>query len=188
MPDPLMRVSHLSSNLTALDALGDEIAARIRERCAAEIQTIETSIRTAWLPIELDVALTAAVEDIAGVEGARKWGRDAIAESGRGPLLGPILSALHRLGVSPHAALRRVPYGWTLIYRHCGDVRYEHVDEGAAAIVVEGVPEAMRELSYLRGIAAALDGVVELGGGEEIFTQLSVDGDVVRFDCRWSQR
>lgn len=182
-----MRASHLASNVKALDALGDEASARIRERCAKPIATIEASIRTAWLPLELDVSLTGAVEEIAGLERARRWGRDAIAESGRGPLLGPILTALRRVGLSPHAALRRVPYGWTLIYRHCGAPRYERVDEGAAAIVVDGVPEAMREPSYLRGIAAALDGVVELGGGVETFTELSVDGDVVRFDCRWSR-
>ncbi|MGE0785963.1 MAG: hypothetical protein AB7S26_09765 [Sandaracinaceae bacterium] len=191
MPDPLMRASHLLSNVHALSDLGADVEEQVRERCGDVITEIEGAVRVAWMPLELDVRLTQTVYDLCGPERLREWGHAAITKSTEGPLLGPIVEGLRRLGMTPTTALRRVPYGWDLIYRHCGEVRFEGEEEPpehgehTVRLTVAHTPALLRGRSYLIGIAGAFDGVIAFGGGREGRSDHVVDGDVVTFHCRW---
>ncbi len=189
MGEPLMRVSHMQSNVEALRDLGAVDEARVREAAADQVLAIEQAVRVAWLPVELDLVLTEAVEAVCGEQRLRRWGRDAIAKSGDGPLLRPFVNALQRVGLTPHAALKRVPYGWNLVYKDCGKVRYERVGDTEALLVHEGAPELMCESApYLVGIAGSFDGVMQIVGGRGCHARAEVvEPGVVHYPCRWSR-
>lgn len=182
-----MRVSHLQSNVLALKALGPAEEAQIRKMAADEIAQIEDSVRVAWLPLALDVVLTEAVGAVCGEERLRQWGRDAIVKSGEGPLLRPFFSALRRVGLTPHAALKAVPYGWKVVYENCGEVRYKNVSETEGAIVHENVPMMMHQsLAYLIGTAGALDGAMAIVGDRSATATVEViEPNAVNYACRW---
>ncbi len=180
-----MRASHLHSNLEALSILEPADEAAIRARAADAIAEIEASVRTAWLPLPLDVALTAAVEAVVGPDGLRAWGREAILESASGPLLGPVRSALVSLGLNPLRTLKRAPSAWGLIYRHCGALRFEARGEREAALLLDDAPPAMRDPTYLRGIEGAFEAAIAIGGGEEARARFEGLGEPLELVCTW---
>lgn len=181
-----MRASHLHSNVRAIEALGEADAKRVRTRCREAIREVEDALRVAWLPLELDVAITGAVHAVCGEARLRRWSADAIAATARGPLLRPMLAALQRMGLTPHTALKRAPYAWTLIYKHCGAVRYETDGPLAASLWIEGGPAPLLEDAYLRGMAGTFDGVLEIGGGADGRCEVERHDRGVRLACTWS--
>ncbi|MDQ3033619.1 MAG: hypothetical protein M3Y87_14465 [Myxococcota bacterium] len=173
---PQMRASHLKSNLESLADLGVEHEQAVRSAVADVVRQIEESSRVAWLPLELDLELTDAVDRHVGRERMKRWGREAIARSAQGPLLRPLMLGLQAMGLTPHTALKRAPYAWTLIYRGCGDLEYQHAGEREIVLVHDRVPTAMlRSTSYLHGIAGAFDGAIEIGGGLDIESEVEHD-------------
>lgn len=185
---PQMRASHLKANVESLADLGPAAERAIRARCAEAIDTIEDAVRTAWLPLEVDVELTGAVDQVCGRERLHRWSRDAIARSAQGPLLGPFLKTLTALGLTPHAALRLAPKAWTTIYRHCGDLRYERVGEREALLLQTDAPPVMLDgEAYLHGIAGAFEGAVEVAGAPETRAAIETRPALrqVRYVCTW---
>ena len=183
-----MRASHLLSNVGALGSLGAQAAAQIREQAATPIAEIERSIRTAWLPLQLDIELTDAIEAAVGRERMRDLAREAIAVSAEGPLLGPFVRALHAVGLSPHAAFRVAPKAWKGVYRYCGELEVERTGEREVTITQREAPaEILESDSYAHGIAAAFEGVVLIAGGRE--PRASMERVAVhrriRYSCGW---
>lgn len=185
VPDPLMRASHVRSNIEALSDLGEEAEREIRARCADVIAAVEESISLSWLPLELDVALTGAVHAVCGADALNRWSRDAITKSSDGPLLRPILSALRRIGLSPGLILKRVPYGWSLIYRHCGEMSFVSDEAATGELRLADAPRAMRGSVYLDGISGAFEGLMTIGGVEGVCEHRTDASGLVRFVNRW---
>lgn len=181
-----IRASHLKANLQALRDLGPELAGRVRDEVREVIQAVEQSVGVAWLPIELDVELTEAVDRIAGRERMREWSRTSMAKLTEEPLLRPILSTLKRLGLTPHTALKYVPYGWGLAYRAAGGIEYQHLGGREAALVNTGAPPAvLASPSYVHGSAAAYEGIILIAGGRAPAVQVEVEGTDARYLCLW---
>ncbi|MFK7991969.1 MAG: hypothetical protein AB8I08_38485 [Sandaracinaceae bacterium] len=176
----------MRSNVASLGRLGDDAEIVRRERHDV-IRQIEASVRTAWLPVELDISLGHSVFRTCGLAGYLEYCRQAILESTRGPLLGPIRSALMRVGLGPAHALKRLPAGWDLIYRGAGQLVLEGTPkDGRGTMVLRGLPLAMRDNVYLRGIAASLDGVLIVTGGHATRSELTLSGDEAHFELSWS--
>ncbi len=175
----------MRSNVTALSRLGAE-GLRVREDCDAVIATIESSVRTTWLPVELDVALSNRVVHRCGEKRFAAWCRNAIAESAKGPLLEPLMSGLTRLGFGPRHAVRRLPGGWNLIYRNCGTLRIDREWDGGAVIVIDDVPELVRDHHYATGIGAAFEGVALLIGARSARSDLTERGQALHFELTWT--
>ena len=173
--------------MQTLSKLGRAVEEEIRERCASVIDQIESAVTVSWMPVELDVALSEAVDDVAGRDAYWSWGQQAILESARGPLLGPLLSGLQRLGLGPTHAIRRLRGGWGLIYRDCGEISV-HADSGArrGRVSVTEIPTVFQNDPYLVGIAAAFDGVIMAVGGRDTRVEFERQGPHVTFDLRWS--
>lgn len=187
---PEMRASHIDSNLRALAALGPERERIIREQVPEVVRAVEDASRVAWLPLEMDIRLTDAVERACGRERMKRWARDAIERSAEGWLLRPVLVGLTALGLSPEVALKRVPAGWSLVYRDCGVLHYEHADEHGITIVHSDVPESMLAcLTYLEGIAGAFEGVAELGGAKQVRSSVEIERGQRRvfYRCDWAR-
>lgn len=183
---PAMRASHMQSNLTSLAEFGPEAEAEIRRRAADAVQPIEEAVRVAWLPIELDEQINVAIVAVAGEEGLRRSARRSMAVSVDGPLFGPLHRAAVALGLTPFSPLKRVPYGWTLVYRNCGRFTYERHGPAAAVLTHHDPPPVMRDSHpYQVGIAGSYEGVMVIGGAKSCRCEIEVGGDVVRYLCRW---
>lgn len=185
-----MRASHIDSNLRSLAALGEERQRAILAQVPEVVRAVDTASRVAWLPLELDVQLTDAVERTCGREPMKRWARDAITRSAEGWLLRPVLVGLSALGITPEGALQRVPSGWPLVYRDCGEVHYQHADPHGITLVHSDVPAAMIESpTYLQGIAGAFEGVAEIGGARQVRSSVDVDRErgLVFYRCEWAR-
>lgn len=180
-----MRASYLISNLKALERLGPADERAVRERVPDVIREIEQSVSIAWLPLELDVSMTEAVEEVCGGVRLRRWCAEAMADSMSGPLLRPMLAAVQRMGITPHTALRRVPYGWKLIYKGCGTLTYTQLDTRSSQIVLVGAPPQMVGDTYLNAIAGTFEGVIEVAGCAYGATEITKRGGNVVFECEW---
>lgn len=189
MPElPEMRASHLKSNVESLSELGAESDRAIRHAVADVVRTIEEASRVAWLPLELDVRLTEAVAAACGLESTKRWSSGAIVRSADGPLLRPLIHGLQAMGLTPATALKRAPYAWGLIYRGCGELRFEPEGEREIVLTQDDAPDAMlASRTYCEGIAGAFDGAVQIAGGRQPRSVVEIDPTLrcVRYRCRW---
>ena len=187
---PEMRASHLQSNVQSLGMLGPEHERAIREEVADVVRAVESASRVAWLPLELDIQLTAAVERACGRERMKRWARDAIERSAETWLLRPVVVGLSALGLTPPGALKRLQTGWSLMYRTCAAVHYEHADEHGITLVHTDAPDAMiGDLTYLEGIAGAFEGIAEVGGATHVRSTVEIERDrcVVFYRIDWAR-
>jgi hypothetical protein len=163
MGDPSMRASYIKDNVAALALLGDA-AARIEARVPDVIATVAAASKLEWMPLQLDIALTAAVFAESGRDGVRAWSRRALLQSLQGPLLKPILDgAVTLFGLSPPALLKRSPLIWKQIYRDCGLLHIEEPERHVVNVVIAGVPTLISDdVGYLEGTAGAFEAVLEL--------------------------
>ncbi len=185
MAIPLMRASHMQANVTALAKLGAAESKAVRERCSGVFEEIEASIRTAWLPLELAMEFVNAVVDVCGVERYLEWSRGGIRESADGPLLGPVLSTLRRMSVSPHRALAVVPSGWQLIYRNAGTLTHRRVSPREGEIVLRDADLMLQSEVYVLGVAASFDEALALASGVNSHTSVDLDKRLAIFRVRW---
>ncbi len=96
-----------------------------------------------------------------------------------------MLAAAQRMGLTPHAALRRAPYAWKLIYRHCGALKYTELDSRRCSLVLTGAPPEMTGDIYLNAIAGTFEGVIEIAGCTYSATEFTKRGGTVSFECEW---
>jgi hypothetical protein len=184
-----MRASHLRSNLEEINRMPEPARSGIRDKISPDVlEQVANSVSVAWLPVECDVDITRAVVDVLGVEGNRRWSRDALLRSANGPLLKPILDGASALfGLTPHALYKVAPRGFGMIYRNIGEVRYEVVGELRARIVHEEILPSLLEVPwYLEGIAGAFEaGYVFLGLEGEVHLELDVAQRTAHYDIHW---
>jgi hypothetical protein len=134
--------------------------ARIREASAFD-----------WLPLALDLELSAALEAELGPDSARACARTSVLETVRSPLLDPLLRGVQALfSLEPASLLRQAPRAWKTVYRDAGEVRYE-IGEGAERVLrfSELPREVVGNRLYLESIAGAF---------ESLYTLCKVEGSV----------
>lgn len=181
-----MRAGHLRSSLSALSALGTDDARRIRERLGESVQQMEGPLRISWVPIEHAVELCDAVDGVCGPDRMWAWSREAILETTRGPLLGPLLEGFKRLGLGPGQVFRRLEGGWNLVHRHCGVVGLaEQQGPSQGIVVLEEIPQAVRSRSYLAAIGASLEAIITTLGAQEAEVDVELMESTAQFDIRW---
>lgn len=159
-----MRASYVKENLAAVDGLGAAESRRVRARITpATIARIDTAVRTEWLPVEIDVELTEAVDAELGEEMLVEQNRRSFLAAFQGPLLKPILSSAIALsGATPGALLRFASSAWSSVYRECGEIAVERRDRGAV-ITWSRLPDPiLASRPYLVGTRGVFEGGVEL--------------------------
>lgn len=180
-----MRAGFLRSNLVSLALLPErECAELARARDAIEA-AVEGRAPTAWLPVELDVELSRAVQDQYGPERTRQWVKDALADSTSGPVLRPLFAALQALGFTPVRALERTPRIWSMIYRDCGTCEVTGASEGQGECVIRDLPAMLQEHWYLSGVAGGLEGLLDLAGADRALVSTRVEGNTAKLRARW---
>ena len=160
-------------------------AEAIRRECRALIEPVEAALRVSWLPLELNSALIARVEEISGREATRSWVHASLLRSMKGTLLKPVVDGLTRLGLGPQHGLRRCSYGWNLLYKNAGHLECTHAEIGKATLVMVDAPAEATTESYLRALASAFEGVAIGLGGQHVEADF-VQGEHISFSVRWA--
>ncbi len=160
-----MRASHVHANLRSLELMGQDQAQRVRDAVDPDVlRAIESATRVAWLPVELDLELSEAVDRILGPQALTDWSRLAMQDSFRGPLLGPVVDGAVRLfGLHPGRLAKVFPRGWTQIYRGCGDLKTEPSGGDSVRISHVAPPELLRVSDvFHRSVAGAFSALFDV--------------------------
>lgn len=172
-PEPRILAGFVQDSLAAVDRHDPALGRALRERLEPEVlESIGKASTIAWLPVELDVALTEALFAVAGPATAARILRDNMVQSFDKPFLRPLIDgALRILGSSPERLLRWAPKAWSVVYRECGALAFEVGDvdgrTGAGTLHLRDLPRAVcASRPYLRGVAAALEGAFALTRAE----------------------
>lgn len=186
-----MRAAHIKENLAAVRELPPEEAAAVLAACGPElVRTIEDAARVAWLPVEVDVALTLAVHKVTGDAGVRGWSRKTLLKTSQQPLLRTVVEAGVRIfGMTPRGLYRWVPHGWGTIYRDGGELTFEARVGESAVLVHHDIPAPMRSLPYLVGMAGAFEAVLDLAQADgEVRLDYAEPSNLARYEIRWKPR
>jgi len=119
--EPAVRASYLRALLSACDEFGAP-AAEIRELLGDVHQTrIECAGPLAWLPIETDLALQRALDQVLGAERTRDFLLANLREFMTASLMQNLVAtAVGLFGLDPGSFARLLPPAWNLLYRETG--------------------------------------------------------------------
>jgi hypothetical protein len=186
-----MRAAHIKENLAAVHDLPADQAAAVLAACGPElVRSIEDAARVAWLPVEVDVALTLAVHQATGDAGVRRWSRQTLLKTSQQPLLRTVVEAGVRIfGMTPRGLYRWVPHGWGTIYREGGELTFEARAGDSAVLIHHDIPAPMRSLPYLVGMAGAFEAVLDLAQADgEVELEYVEPSNRALYEIRWRPR
>jgi hypothetical protein len=184
-----IQARHTRASLEALRELFPAAEPRVHERLSPLVrQAIEAAFRLDYLPVLVDLEVTAAIRDEVGARGSRLVAREGFRRTLNGNMLGSLVrSAVVLFGNTPPGLLRWAGRGYGQICRDCGELRLESAGERQAELRLEKLPPELNLPSYLDTMAGSLEAYFDLTG---------VDGEVVydpwpggaRFSLRWTPR
>lgn len=188
---PAMKAGHLKANLEiARDLAGDAEPAFLAAMGDAMVEEIEGSLKTAWLPIELDMAVSRATCTVLGAHADRERARESTRRSMNTRILAPIVEGVRKVfGMTPKPALKVTRRGWHAIYRNCGQPEFIDLGEGAADLLFEEMPAAaLASNNYLFSIAGGLHAILDICRVEGTVEVGEVDPEAkkVRIEFRWT--
>lgn len=160
-----MKAAHLARNLTFAEQFAGARVGRLHEELGAErVETIRSAVKTDWIPIEVDIALSRAVELVCGPGSDRERARESTRESMNARLLRPFVDGVQKLfGLNPESVLKVSPRAWSTVYRSCGSARAQHLDGQQAALDFEHMPSLLlSQPLYLSSIAGGLHAILDL--------------------------
>jgi hypothetical protein len=188
---PRMKAAQIKNSLAVAERMAGDRAAALREAIGPEVwETIEGAVRTDWLPLSVDIALSRAVEDVCGPGRDRERSRTSTGENLNARLLAPFVEGVRKVfGLSPKPALKVSPRAWKTVYKDCGDSRFVDVSEREAALDFENMPrEVLESPLYLSAIAGGLHAVLDMCGVEGHVEPRDADvaAGTVRFLVTWT--
>jgi len=170
---PEIQARHTRTSLEVLAELFPAAEPRVRERLSPLVrQAIEAAFRLDYLPVMVDLEVTAAIRDEVGARGARLVAREGYRRTLNGKLLGNLVhSAVVLFGNTPPGLLKWAGRGYGLICRDCGELRLESAGERQAELRLEQLPPELILPSYLDTMAGSLEAYFDLTGveGEAIY-------------------
>ncbi len=182
---PRMLAGFVQGTLESIDAADADLGRRVRARLGEEgLCAIEDASRIAFVPLELDVALTDALFAEAGAERAREIFRANMSASFDSPILNSFVRMALRLrGGDPGKLFEFASRVWSHLFRGCGDMRFERVGPGEGRLELDSLPEVLTAgHAYLDGVAAtasALYDLVEVDGEAHVKAVDAVGGRAI---------
>lgn len=184
-----IQARHTRATLEVLGELFPAAEPRVRERLSPLVrQAIEAAFRLDYLPVMVDLEVTAAIRDEVGARGSRLVAREGLRRTLNGNMLGNLLrSAVVLFGNTPPGLLRWAGRGYGRICRDCGELRLESADEREAELRLEKLPPELNLPSYLDTMAGSLEAFFDVTGVEgEVHYEPWPGG--ARFTLRWTPR
>jgi hypothetical protein len=154
-----VRAAVLADVLAFLDSTAPGERARVEATLPPDVvETIAEASRVAWLPVEVDIALSDHLLARMGTEAFRRFSVRATHAALEVPLLaGPARLLRAALEKSPTAVFRTLGLGWKLGYRRMGVIAFRASGEREGTVVFEGLPEPVLDSE---GMRVALEGIV----------------------------
>jgi len=194
MAMPSIRGAQIKANWsTALDMAAEATDRDLRAALGDDhIRAIERCLRTGWVPIEHDLALSRAVEAELGEGKDYERSRRSTAGNMSSPLMTPFLEGARRLfGLEPAKALKLVKPGWRTVFRDCGTARYVNIDAHSATFAVDGIPGFILECGcYVGAIAGSMHGLLDICevDGRCDVARCDPAGGVIEVQMSWTPR
>lgn len=187
---PQIKATQVKVSLTIAERLAGERVQELHDAIGPEsLAEIRSAIGTAWLPLEVDIALSHAVEATCGPESDLERARQSLTASMDQKLLRPFIEGVRKVfGLSPKGLLKTSRRAWSSLYRDAGRPRFVDLGANAAALDYEEMPDAVLASEvYLRAIAGAFHALLDLAGVEgEVFVEaLDPRARSVRFRVTW---
>jgi hypothetical protein len=186
-----IRAAQLQHTLAAMASIAGDpcVEARMFARVSlATLARVRGASAFDWLPLALDLELSAALEAELGPDSARVCARASVLETLRSPLLDPLLRGVQALfSLEPASLLRQAPRAWKTVYRDAGEVHYE-IGEGAERLLgFRQLPiEVVGNRFYLEAIAGAFESVYTLCRVVGEVEVVGVEAEERRADLRFS--
>lgn len=170
---PAVRASYLRVLLSACDEFGPP-AAEVRARLGDDHQTrIECAGPLVWLPLDADLELQRALDEVLGSARTREFALATLREYLATSILQTaVTTAVGLFGLNPGSFARLLPPAWGLLYRDCGrwsvsrsfDPDRQRAREWREVeLRLEGLPPAcVREDAWLSAVATVLHALLIL--------------------------
>ena len=161
---PEIQARHTRAALEALGELFPAAAPRVRERLSPLVQqALDAAFRLDYLPVMVDLEVTAAIRDEVGPEGVRRVAREGLRRTLNGAVLGGLVrSAMVLFGRTPDGLAKWAGRGYGMICRDCGDLRVESSGPQDAELRLERLPPELNMPSYLDAMAGAMEAFFDL--------------------------
>jgi hypothetical protein len=185
-----VKASHLQDLLEYVDRQSPPIPMQVREHLSADsLTTIESSMRTEWLPITVDKELTEVLWDVLSREQFENfWTRYGLATL-NSPLLTRLIGAAVRLfGTTISDLSTWVPQVYNAYYRNCGRLTVGDRSENHCNLVFnEMPPEMIRSRPNVESCAYCFAAIYPLTGknGKITIKNYDVARRSVTFFLEW---
>lgn len=162
MPYPQYRAAVLKQHLATLPELGEATAAEARAAAGVErLREVERTRGSEWLPSRVASDMVDAVHRVAGPAAVRTFGRGVGRRGLETALFQPLMVATRGIfGQQPSVVLRFFPEAWRLGTRSCGHLQVERLGRGWARVAHLTVPEELRAVHQLDGVAGVIEGTL----------------------------
>jgi len=160
-----IKASQIMNNLAAVELIGPGRVDEVRAALPPEVlREVDQAAKTAWLPLEYDIALAEAIERVFGPGSDRERSRTSTRLSTESSLLRPILDGIQKIfGLTPPAVIRATTFAWGQLYRNCGEVKFKELAANRALLTYEGLPTAILDSPlYLASIGGGLHACLDL--------------------------
>jgi hypothetical protein len=99
------------------------------------LETIDSTLPSGWIPIEVDAAMGRAVLELLGPDAARRfWTRFTIHHVESPLLAGPVRAALRLLGATPGSLLKWMPRVFPTVFRDVFDIELQELEPCSARL------------------------------------------------------
>ncbi len=159
-----MRVPVTKAFLELLDELPEEDRRAIREGAAEAVKTVEETVRSARLPLSVQLEILEQVDERLGRQAYLDLCRTHFARTLETPLVRPIFDAAVRLfGVGPKGVFKMFRRSWSMMSSNTGEIELVSVEPENVDIVITKLPvEERRSDLFIEGFAATFMGVLDV--------------------------
>lgn len=187
---PQIKATQVKVSLTIAERLAGERVQELHDAIGAEsLAKIRNAISTAWIPLQVDIVLSHAVEATCGPNSDFERARESLTTAMDQRLLRPFIEGVRKVfGLSPKGLLKTSRRAWSSLYRGGGEPRFVDLGADTAALDFEEMPaEVLASEVYLRAIAGAFQALLDLAAvqGEVFVESVDTAAGTVRFRMTW---
>ncbi len=189
---PLTRARHLRSILDQARELSEPSRSKVLDAFGAgQAQRVDDAAGTDWLPFQLDLDLTHAIEAALGPEGKHAFFLRHQLASFQSPLFKTLVdSATTIFGLDPGSWARWIPRGWGVVFRECGQWVIDRSAPGAVDLaLVAPPPGSLDDEVWLHSLASSFSSFLVVARCEGEFALDRVDRarDAALYRLRWTK-